>query len=57
MPPDDWIDRSDDELTSDDWLLFVVQGFADQLADPRQDIYTVADGVAMGSCGDPKVPR
>ena len=38
-------DWSADELTADEWGLFVGHGLADELNDPRQDIYTLDDGV------------
>jgi hypothetical protein len=33
-----------DEVSDEDWLLFVSQGLHDELADTRQDIYTLEDG-------------
>jgi hypothetical protein len=33
-----------EDVTEEDWRLFAVQGLADELADPREDIYTLEDG-------------
>lgn len=33
-----------DELSTDEWSLFVAQGLSVELADPREDIYSLADG-------------
>ena len=35
-----------DELTAEEWALFVAQGLADELNDDREDIYTLDDGTA-----------
>ena len=42
---------SSDELSQDDWRLFVSQGLASELADPREDIYTLADGEPLNEPG------
>ena len=34
-----------DELGDEEWSRFVAQGLAEELNDPRQDIYTLDDGV------------
>jgi hypothetical protein len=36
------VSRRDEE--ADDWMAGVAQEWADELSDPRQDIYTLADG-------------
>lgn len=33
-----------DDVTDEEWRLFAAQGLADELADPREDIYTLEDG-------------
>ena len=33
-----------DDPTEDEWLHFSARGLAAELADPREDIYTLADG-------------
>ena len=33
------------DVTEDEWRQFVAQGLRDELADPREDIYTLEDGV------------
>ena len=38
-------DWSADELSEDEWGLFVAQGLAAELNDSREDIYTLDDGV------------
>lgn len=35
-PEDEW---ADDELTEEEWRQFVAHSLADELEDPRQDIY------------------
>jgi hypothetical protein len=42
--PEDEYDWSTEELTEDEWRLFVAYGLRDELADPREDIYTLEDG-------------
>lgn len=40
-----------DEVSADDWRLFVAEGLRDELADSREDIYTLADGVPIHESG------
>jgi hypothetical protein len=35
---------SDEELTEDEWRQLVAYSLRDELADPREDIYTEEDG-------------
>ncbi len=35
----------DEDVTDEEWLAMVSRSFADDLNDPRQDIYTLEDGV------------
>ena len=43
----DECDWDADELTADEWALFVAQSFRDELNDPREDIYTLEDGTPV----------
>lgn len=36
-----------EDVTEEEWRLFAAQGLAADLADPREDIYTLSDGVAL----------
>jgi hypothetical protein len=42
--PENEFDWSTEELTEEEWKLFVAYGLRDELADPREDIYTLEDG-------------
>jgi len=33
-----------DDPSPEEWMLFVANGFRDELADPREDIYDLTDG-------------
>jgi hypothetical protein len=41
------VDWSADELTEDEWRQFVAHSLTDELSDPRDDIYTLEDGVPV----------
>jgi hypothetical protein len=34
----------DDDVTDDEWMAMICRSWADDLSDPRQDIYTLEDG-------------
>lgn len=36
-----------DDLTDEEWALFVSQGLDDELNDERQDVYTLDDGTPL----------
>jgi hypothetical protein len=38
------IEYDDSDLTDEEWACFVAGGLADELIDPREDIYSVDDG-------------
>ena len=38
------LDYTDEELTEDEWRQLVAYSLRDELADPREDIYTEEDG-------------
>jgi hypothetical protein len=40
-----------DDVTEDEWRLFVAQGLRNELEDPREDIYTQEDGVPSDEQG------
>ena len=40
-----------DDVTDDEWRLFAAEGLAAELADPREDIYTLADGEPLHESG------
>ena len=42
---------SADEISDDEWRLFVARGLESELADPRQDIYTLTDGEPLNEPG------
>lgn len=46
-PPDE--DWDADELTQEQWALFVAQGLQPGLSDPRDDTYTLQDGVSFAN--------
>ncbi len=43
-PPTDEPEWSDEELTEDEWRQLVAHSLRDELADPREDVYTEEDG-------------
>lgn len=45
MSPDDDCEWSAEELTEEEWHLFIAYCFRDELADPREDVYTLEDGI------------
>jgi len=38
---------SDDEITNDEWALFAAQSMASELADEREDIYSLDNGLLI----------
>lgn len=44
MSPDEDCEWSAEELTEEEWSLFIAYCLRDELADPREDIYTLEDG-------------
>lgn len=45
------LDYTLDELTDDEWALFVARGLAAELSDPRDDLYTLEDGKPSHDAG------
>jgi hypothetical protein len=41
---DERVGAFDDDLTDEEWRMFIAHCFADSLKDPREDIYTAEDG-------------
>lgn len=37
-------DLAHDDPSPEEWMLFAANGFRDELADPREDIYDLTDG-------------
>jgi hypothetical protein len=50
-PPPSTDEYTLDELTDDEWALFVAQGLADELSDPREDVYTPEHGTPSHDAG------
>jgi hypothetical protein len=48
---DDDYEWPTDDVTEEDWRLFVAQGLRNELNDPREDIYTLEDGVPENEQG------
>lgn len=45
------VPSSADDAEATDWTRGVARAWADELADPRQDIYTLADGEPVDDAG------
>ena len=39
----------EDDVTDDDWMRLIATSWADELNDPREDVYTLEDGEPVDS--------